>query len=386
MRRIATKWALICVASGALIAGLALVAVSHSKPHAPKFTLAYSTTCGTTDTGFCIAGPAAGSGPTLYPGITDQPLHLNFSNYFGSPISITQITVTFTNPFPSGCNPTAFHVDDTPISGSTYSTTINLPTGFTVGAAVGGTPTQAEYDDMLSLSMADLKTSNQDACEGLPLVMSYAATATSTNVSCLAKQANGALTIPSGEDFCITAGGTQNGNVTVQNGGRLDILGGAVNGGVTVQSGGSLNVQGGSVNGSVSATGASLFSICGASFNGNMSAASSSDFALIGDSGQSGSGCAANTIKGGVTLTGNTAGFELGGNTITGTVTVTGNTDPSAAAPPGTDGDAEIEHNSITGGLSCSNNTPPPSDAGPGGGPNSVNGSRSGQCATPANF
>jgi|GEM_PF-3891031 len=386
MRRIAAKWACIALATGGLAGAMALVGgvTAPGKPRAPRFALAYSTTCGATDTGFCISGPPAGQGPALYPGVSDQPVKLGFTNYFGSPIAITQITVTFTNPFPAGCDATTFEVNDRPIDGSSKAVTIGLPPGFTVGAASGSTPTSAEYDDMLTVSMADLKTRNQDPCEGIALAMSYSATA-SSQVSCLAKKANGSLTIPSGEDFCIAAGGTQNGNVTVQGGGRLDLLGGAVNGGITVQGGG-LNVQGGSVNGSVAATGANLFSICGASFNGNLSATSLSAFALIGDGGDDGApACAGNTIKGGVSLTGNSAGAELGGNTISGSVTVTGTTGAPYGVEAGTA--AEIERNVITGSLSCSANNPAPvDDAVAVGGANSVGGGRSGQCATPAGF
>lgn len=393
MKRIALKWMAVCLATGIVAAalGLAIGVVPHGSTRLPHIVRAYSTVCASTDTGFCIAGPASGSGPTLYPGGGAQQLPLTVTNYFGSPITLTQITVTFTNTFPAGCDASAIEVGASPgagtrLSGPQPSAVLNLPSGFTVGAATGATPTSVEFDTMLYVSMLDLP-SNQDACKNLPLTMTYQASA-STNVSCVTQKANGSLTIPAGEDICIQGGGVQNGNITIQSGGRLDLLGGAINGGVTVQSGGAVNVQGGSINGSLSAAGANLFSVCGASINGTVSASSSSAFVLIGDGADDGSPtCSGNTIKGGVTLSANPAGAEIGGNTISGSVTMNGtsgatyggNTD--YAGNPGTA--PEVEKNSITGGLSCSGNSPSPTNDGL---PNTVGGGRSGQCATPANF
>lgn len=383
----------VCVATGIVAAGLALVtgAVPHGSTQLPKIVRTYSTVCATTDTGFCIAGPATGSGPTLYPGASAQPLPLTITNYFGSLITLTQITVTFTNSFPAGCDPSGIEVGTSPnagtrLSGSQPSAVLPLPSGFTVGAATGSTPTSAGFDTMLYLSMLDL-ASNQDACKNLALTMTYQASA-STDVSCVTQKVNGSLTIPAGEEICIQGGGVQNGNITIQSGGRLDLLGGTINGGVTVQNGGAVNVQSGSINGSLTASGANLFSLCGASISGSVSASSSSAFVLIGDGADDGSpSCTGNTIKGGVTLTANSAGAEIGANTISGSVTMTGTT----GAVYGGSGDyagnpstaPEIEKNSITGSLSCSSNSPSPTDDGL---PNAVGGGRSGQCASPANF
>lgn len=393
MKRIALKWMPVCLATGIVATGLALVTgvVSHGSARLPKIARTYSTVCATTDTGFCIAGPASSSGPTLYPGGGAQPLPLTITNYFGSPITLTQITVSFTNTFPAGCDPSAIQIGASPdagtrLSGSQPSAVLNLPSGFTVGGAIGSTPTTASIDTMLYVSMLDLP-SNQDACKNLPLTMTYQATA-STNVSCVTQKVNGSLTIHAGEDICVQGGGIQNGNVTIQSGGRLDLLGGTINGGVTVQSGGAVNVQSGNINGSVSATGANLFSICSASINGTVSASSSSAFVLIGDGADDGSPtCAGNAIKGGVTLTANSAGAEIGGNTISGSVTMNGTTgaayggNTDYAGKPSTA--PEVEKNSMSGGLSCAGNSPSPTDDGL---PNSVGSGRSGQCATPSNF
>src|SRR5579871_1911777 len=108
MKRIALKWTGICLVMVAVVGGLTLVkgTVSHGSAGIPTIIRANSTICGTTDTGFCIEGPAVGNGPTVYPGSGAQAVPLTVTNYFGSPITITQITVTFTNGFPANCDPT----------------------------------------------------------------------------------------------------------------------------------------------------------------------------------------------------------------------------------------------------------------------------------------
>jgi hypothetical protein len=96
---------------------------------------------------------------------------------------------------------------------------------------------------------------------------------------------------------------------------------------------------------------------------------------LLGDPGDD--GCAGNTLRGHVTLASNSGGLELRGNGIAGSVSVTGTT---GTGPFPEDSRPEIEANSISGHLSCSGNAPTATNDGH---PNSVAGSRNGECGAP---
>jgi hypothetical protein len=115
--------------------------------------------------------------------------------------------------------------------------------------------------------------------------------------------------------------------------------------------------------------------MCGATVHGGISVSTSNALVLIGDGDNDESPtCAGNTVAGGATISGNTAGLELGGNSISGGVTITGNTNPSGT---GEDKAPEINANTINGSLACSSNNPAPAT------PtykNSGAGSRTGQC------
>jgi 5'-nucleotidase len=193
--------------------------------------------------------------------------------------------------------------------------------------------------------------------------------------SCITTTVGGGLTIGAGEWVCITATGKVNGDVVVRSDANLAVLGGTVNGNLIVQAGGGLTVGGGTIT-AIASTGAKTLRICGAALRGDLTASATTSFVLIGDAGDDGSpACTKNTIAGNLNVTNNTAGFELGGNAITKNVTVTGNTGagptPARAVP-------EIEANVIKGSLSCSGNVPAPVN---GGRPNTVKGTRSGQCS-----
>jgi hypothetical protein len=174
---------------------------------------------------------------------------------------------------------------------------------------------------------------------------------------------------------CITA--PVNGGYTVSSGQSICLSGsGRVNGGVTVQPGGSLYLSGGTVNGGLNANHSGAITICGASINGGATITAASGFVMLGDGGDDGSpACAANSINGGVSITNGTGSFEVGANSISGGATFSGNT---GSGPFGQDATPEIEGNHITGGLTCTTNNPAPIN---GGQPNTVSGSRSGQCS-----
>jgi hypothetical protein len=196
--------------------------------------------------------------------------------------------------------------------------------------------------------------------------------------SCITSKV-GSLTVSSGQDICIRSTGSVGGNVTVNGGGRVDILGGSISSNLTIQSGGALNFQGGTLSGSLSSTGANFVNVCGATIKGWVTISASTSFVLFGDAGDDGSpGCAGNSVSANLTLSNNTAGLEVGGNTtFAASVSVTGNT---GAGPNAEDASPEIEKNKISGNLSCSNNTPAPINDGY---PNTVSSNRSGQCSAP---
>lgn len=173
---------------------------------------------------------------------------------------------------------------------------------------------------------------------------------------CVTSSVGGGYTVGSGQSLCLGSGAKVNGGVTVSNGGSLYLNGATVNGSLTASHGGALT-------------------LCGSTVGGGATISNASGFVMVGDAGDDGTpACAANTIKGGITISNGTGSFEVGGNSITGGATFTGNT---GTGPFGQDATPEIEHNTVTGGLACSTNNPAPSN---GGQPNSVSGTRSGQC------
>ena len=175
---------------------------------------------------------------------------------------------------------------------------------------------------------------------------------------------------------CITS--TRVGPLTVHSGEAVCITGMAV-GPVTVDAGGALSVSGGRITGPLTSTGATAISVCAATVTGGISVSGTSGLLLIGDDGDDGTpACAANTITGPVTLTGNQQGLELGGNTIRGPVTLHNNTGTGPIPENGTLPPPEVEGNQIVGLLRCDGNTPPPINDGL---PNTVVGPKQGQCS-----
>jgi hypothetical protein len=165
------------------------------------------------------------------------------------------------------------------------------------------------------------------------------------------------FTVAGGQSICVTAPGK-------------------VTGPVTVNSGGALALTGASVSSTLSATGATALRFCGATITGSVSVSSATGFVVIGDGGDdSQPTCPGSTLKSQLSLSGNTASFEVAGNKITGAAAFTGNT---GTGPYWQDAAAEIEGNSISSSLSCTSNSPAPTDDGHA---NTVSGPRSGQCS-----
>ncbi len=155
--------------------------------------------------------------------------------------------------------------------------------------------------------------------------------------------------------------------------------GATVDGHVSVLPGGALSVVNSRLNGGLSAQGATGIRVCGSRIDGRVSISRSTCFVELGDAGDDGApACAGDDFRGGVVLSGNTAGAEIGRDTIRGGLTLVGNTGGGATIE---DAAPEIEGNHVNGSLVCTGNMPAPIDNGI---PNSVTGARSGQCSSPS--
>ncbi|MFI6151803.1 Ig-like domain repeat protein [Kitasatospora sp. NPDC051170] len=169
-----------------------------------------------------------------------------------------------------------------------------------------------------------------------------------------------------------TVTGTVDGGV-VASGPSTCIVDADVHGTVFGTPGGALFIGHSTVHGSVMSSHGTQFGMCGSSATGSLTVDHASGFVVIGDPGDD--GCPGNHVNGSVHLANNHAGAELIANHIGGTATVDGTT---GTGPFPEDTRAEIEANTITGSLRCLGNTPPPTNDGH---PNTVHGSRGGQCA-----
>jgi hypothetical protein len=166
-----------------------------------------------------------------------------------------------------------------------------------------------------------------------------------------------------------TITGSHPGPLTVGSGVTC-ITGARISGPVSIPAGATVAVSQSTLSGPLTSARAGTLSICASSIAGPVSVTGSTGFVLIGDAGDDGApGCGPDTISGPVTLSGNTAGVQLGGNTIHGPVSLTGN-----SGGPGT----AVEANHVSGPLACSGNTPPPTDNSQ---PNTVSGPAGGQCS-----
>ena len=173
-----------------------------------------------------------------------------------------------------------------------------------------------------------------------------------------------------------TITGRVNGGLTVT--GSTCLVGATVNGGVDVRPGGALSSANSRINGGLNSQGAAAIRICSTRIDGHASIIGSSGFVLFGDAGDDGpASCTGNDARGGLDLSGNIGGAEIGGNSVHGGISLV---NTSGSGGQAEDAAPEVEGNTITGGLSCSGNSPAPTN---GGLPNSVTGTRSGQCGSP---
>lgn len=221
-------------------------------------------------------------------------------------------------------------------NGATASFTVKLHVNATVasGTIVAQTAT-------VSSATTDPKPANNAATANTSVRCDYNLTGSQTT-----------LTLSGAQTWCLT-GATVAGSVIIRNGANVV-------------------VAGSTVQGAISASGGGLLSVCGSHVQ-SISVSSATGFVLIGDPGDD--ACGANTVTNGVSLLLNRAGLEVSSNTsIGGSVVLSSN---SGVGPFPDDTRPEIEGNTIAGSLTCSSDTPPASNDGH---PNTVSGSRSGEC------
>jgi hypothetical protein len=146
-----------------------------------------------------------------------------------------------------------------------------------------------------------------------------------TGGSCLTGTHSGALTISKGQAICFGSGLTQNGPVTVQPGGALD-------------------VEGSTLSGQVSASGAAQLRACGMNLTGPLNVTGSPGLIVIGD--DEAPACAGNTITGQAYLNANSGGIEFDHNTVNGPLTITATT---GTVPPPDTGSLVNAGNKVSG-------------------------------------
>ncbi|MDP9118071.1 MAG: hypothetical protein M3O28_12585 [Actinomycetota bacterium] len=100
------------------------------------------------------------------------------------------------------------------------------------------------------------------------------------------------------------------------------MVNGHVGSGLTVLRGGLLDLEGATVSGGIAANGANTVRICVSTINGGLTIVATTGFVVIGDPAH---GCAANVIKGSLTVVNNHHGVVIINNTITGGFLTTGN-------------------------------------------------------------
>lgn len=297
--------------------------------------------------------PAGGTGPT--PTSADASITISYT----SQPTVTTMLTTSPNPSLFG-HPVTLTDTVCPADGSTPT-----PTGtvtFTDGGATLGT--------------APLSPGGGDHCAQAHLTWSNLLPGGHT----LSAQYSGDATYPApaAESAAQTVNCTRTvtGSVSsvVATGESTCILNATVHGRVSAGPGTALFIGGSTVQGSVASTGSTLVGVCGTTVTGSLAVDGASKFVVIGDPGDD--HCAANQINQSSVLSNNTGGLEAIGNHIGATLLVSGNT---GTGPFPEDNRPGIEGNTIGGSLVCSGNTPPPTNNGH---PNTVTGTRTGQCTT----
>ena len=361
-------------------------------------------------------GTSSDPGPVLLPGVSKSGnLALTFYNPFNMDIKITSLETKFTNTFPAGnpakgipaCNPATFSL--TGRAGDTGSGSVPDVT-LTFGSPAFIVPAGGQSTYYATLSVRD--SGDQDACQGLPLTMTYTANAQSgqgatcvavstTNVTPTTGTTKGNIEVKSGTTWL--EGATINGNVTVDANATLLATLGSITGNIT-SSGGTVDLEGTSVGGSVQSTSGSLglgpntsvggnvqptggtvlcssgsstgpvhigngfqiqnlgatsnpVTICNTQVGGNLQYTGNAAPAIFGGS----SSCTGNTVGGNFQVQSNTKNLTIGGNgtgfgnIVAGNIQVQSNTLASGTYPPY----STLTNNKSTGGnCQLSGNSP----------------------------
>ncbi|HET9107698.1 MAG TPA: DUF5666 domain-containing protein [Steroidobacteraceae bacterium] len=175
----------------------------------------------------------------------------------------------------------------------------------------------------------------------------------------------GNVTVTGGQDCVLTGGATLEGNIQVQ-GGTLELSAATVKGGIKVQGGGTVSILPSTlIEGDLQIqnlpAGSAPIQICGATIDGNLQYQDNAAAVTIGAP----PGCAADSIRGNLQVSGNSASAVVSGNEVGGNLQVLGNTGPST----------QVSGNVVGKNLQCENN------ASISGGGNSAQ-EKQGQCAS----
>lgn len=122
----------------------------------------------------------------------------------------------------------------------------------------------------------------------------------------------------------VTITGQQKGNLSISRPASC-VTGATVSGSINVAPGASLSIASSSINNSINANGAGVFRMCGSTLGNALNVTNATGYVLVGDRtpGEDFDGCAANTIRGSMKLTGDSAGVTAIANTA-GSVNLTG--------------------------------------------------------------
>jgi hypothetical protein len=275
--------------------------------------------------GTFMYSPAAG---TKLPAGT-QTLSVTFTptdtaNYNSATVT-RQITVLKATPTITW-NPPATMLFGAALSSTQLNATANVPGTFVYTPAAGTVLQPGSH--LLSVVFTPSDTNN--------FAQATASRTISVGFSqpCLSGTLSSPLTIKAGNAYCIQAGGT-------------------VKGTVTIQSGGSLYMSGATIAGSLTSSGATALTFCGASLNSSVSISGSTGPVILG--GAAGSGCAGDKIVSTLTLKNNTGGISVVGNTLNGSVSATGNSQGLTFSANKVSGSVGFDSNS--GGVTFTNNT-----------------------------
>jgi hypothetical protein len=281
--------------------------------------------------------------PDGSPGSGVNPASVPASQTFdtsGSHTACGTVTDNAGNVSEAGC--VTVQVDATP-----PSLEVSCPTSVAIGAK-GVVATVSASDGQSGLAQDPSGTVAIDTSRAGPQ------TVTRTAIDNVGHETTKSCTTMVGYFVFIT--GPVNGKLVVRSGEAIGLSASAkVNGKITVKPGGALDIEGATVSGSLSASDAALLRICGASIGGSLKASAGEGSVVIGEGD---SNCAASTIHGAATITGDTAGVSIDGNTFQSSLKVTGNA-----------GATSVTNNTIAGALTVESNSGTVTDT-----PNSVTG------------